>query len=102
MEASASQQGRSWNRRSWDRRDGGASAVGVARDSRTTVARDVPATAGAPGDDPETGGRRARAWHPDGGGSTDTAGTVTGAATFTLSHLQRAQLRVPSGPQCAY
>src|ERR1035437_10224967 len=24
-----------------------------------------------------------RAWHPDGGGSTDTAGTVTGAATFT-------------------
>ena len=35
---------------------------------------DVPATAGASRDDPEAGGRRARAWHPHGAGPPDPTG----------------------------
>ncbi len=55
--------------------------LGVARDPRTTVAWDVPASAGATGNDPQAGRRPARAGHPDGDGSADTAGPVAGAAT---------------------
>jgi len=58
-EAGSLQPGHSRNRRSWDRRDGPASGVGVAFSARTTVAWDVPASAGATGNDPEAGWRPA-------------------------------------------
>ena len=37
----------------------------MADDTGTTAAGDVPAWSGTAGNDPETGRRRARAWHPD-------------------------------------
>jgi hypothetical protein len=39
--------------------------------------------AGASGNDPEAGWRRARAWHPDGNGSTDPAGAASGVAAYS-------------------
>jgi len=43
---------------------GGASGVGVATSARTTGVWDIPASAGAPGNDPEAGRRPARAGYP--------------------------------------
>ena len=49
-------------------------------DPGTVVAWNVSAPAGTAGNDPQAGRRRARAWHPDGDGSSDSASVVAGVA----------------------
>jgi hypothetical protein len=87
----------------------------VARNPGTTVVWHVPATAGASGNDPEAGWRRARAWHPDGDGSAHPAGaacrccsrsliqrsastaTASGRAKVHMEAVHAAQAYVQSG-----
>src|SRR6266446_2828013 len=66
----------------------------MASNPGTIVERDLCAAAGKAGEDPETGRRGAKAWHPDGAGSIHSAGGDAGTATQVGPDVFRSQLRV--------
>src|ERR1017187_160240 len=96
LQASQSEQRKSGNRRPESRRALGLPEAALAHDTGTAVAWDLPTTTGTTGGNPEAGRRGAKAWHPDGAGSTDPASGHAGSTTQMGPNLLRTQPRIPA------
>src|SRR5258708_24608340 len=94
LQASQSEQRKPGNRRHESRRALGLPEAALALHTGTAVAWDLPTTTGATGGNPEAGRRGAKAWHPDGAGSIDSAGGDAGTPTQMGPRILPTQSRV--------